>query len=62
MVCRLIALDKKPGVQPIGTGETVHYVIAKAVLSVIGEDFSLLLVLCSSVQANLQEVKLQFIQ
>ena len=38
--CHLIALDKCPGVRPIGVGETVpnRCIIAKAVLSVIKED------------------------
>ena len=34
--CRLIALDKCPGVQPIGVGEVVWRIIGKAILSVIG--------------------------
>jgi len=36
--CRLIALDKRPRVRPIGVGETVCHVIAKVVLSVLKED------------------------
>ena len=38
MACRLIALDKNPGVQPIGIGETIHRIIAKAVLCIISKD------------------------
>ena len=38
MACRLVALDKNPGVRPIGIGEVVRRIIAKAVLSVVGGD------------------------
>lgn len=36
--CRLIALNKLPGVRPIGVGETCRRIIGKAVLSVLGCD------------------------
>ena len=38
LACRLIALDKSPGVRPIGIGDTARRIIAKAVLSVVRSD------------------------
>ena len=38
LACRLIALDKNPGVQPIGIGDTAQRIIAKAVLSIVKPD------------------------
>ena len=35
MACRLIPLDKNPGVRPIGVGEFLRRIIGKAILSVI---------------------------
>ena len=36
MACRLVALDKQPGVRPLGIGEIFRRLLAKCVLSVIG--------------------------
>ena len=36
--CRLMALDKQPGVRPIGIGEVVRRIVSRAILGVIGEE------------------------
>ena len=38
MACRLIPLNKCPGVRPIGVGEIPRRIIAKAILKIIGND------------------------
>ena len=38
MACRLIALDKNPGVCPIGIGDTARRIIAKAILNITRQD------------------------
>ena len=38
VACRLMALDKCPGVRPIGIGEVVRRILGKAVLATIGNE------------------------
>ena len=38
LACRIIALDKNPGVHPIGIGDTARRIIAKAVLHITRPD------------------------
>ena len=38
VACRLLALDKSPGVRPIGVGEVLRRILGKSILSVIGPD------------------------
>ena len=38
VACRLIPLDKCPGVRPIGVGEVPRRILAKAVLRIVGQD------------------------
>ena len=37
MACRLVALDKRPRVCPVGIGETLHQVLAKLVVRAAGD-------------------------
>ena len=38
LACRLIPLDKNPGLRPIGIGETLRRILGKAVTSVLKKD------------------------
>ena len=38
LACRLVALDKQPGVRPIGISEVCRRITAKAILHVVGRD------------------------
>ena len=36
--CRLVALDKCPGVRPVGVGEVVRRIIGKTIMKVVKHD------------------------
>ena len=38
VACRLVPLDKCPGVRPIGIAETIRRIIGKAILATIGQN------------------------
>ena len=40
VACRLIPLDKNPGVRPIGIGDVPRRILAKAILYCIGDDIA----------------------
>ena len=57
VACCLIALDKQPGVRPIGVCEVVRRLVAKAVLSIIREDIMMAvgpLQLCAGQMAGVE--------
>ena len=37
MACCLVALDKRPGVRPVGIGETLHQALSKLVMRASGD-------------------------
>ena len=37
MACRLVALDKWPGVRPVGIGDTLHQALAKLIMMAAGD-------------------------
>ena len=62
VACRLIPLDKNPGVRPIGIGDVPQRILlAKAILCCIGQDIIVAAGPCRFVQGRLPDVKLLYI-
>ena len=62
VACRLIPLDKCPGVRPIGVGEVPRRIIAKAILKTIGNEWWRQLDLFNCVQAKKEAARPPYTQ
>ena len=60
VACRLIPLDKQPGVRPIGIGEVSWRIVAKAVLRLVDMDIWEACGACKYVRAVREAVRLLF--
>ena len=59
VACRLVALDKHPGIRPIGIGETARCIIGRAILTTIRDDIQEVagpLQLCAGQEAGCEAV------
>ena len=57
MVCHLVALDKRPGVRPVGIGETLRRALAKLLMRAAGEQAKTAcgnLQLCEGLKAGIE--------
>ena len=57
MACRLVALDKRPGVHPVGIGETLRRALAKLVMRAAGDQAKTAcgnLQLCAGLKAGIK--------
>ena len=57
MACRLVALDKRPGVRPVGIGETLFWALTKLIMRAAGEQAKTLcgnIQLCASLEAGIE--------
>ena len=57
MACRLVALDKRPGMRPVGIGETLRHALAKLVMREYGDQAKMVcgnLQLCEGLNACIE--------
>ena len=57
MACRLVALDKRPRVRPIGIGEMLHRSIVKIIIRTAGDQVKIAygsLQLCAGIEAGIE--------
>ena len=57
MACRLVMLDKRPGVRPVGIGETIYWALAKLVMRAAGDQAKTVcgnLQLCARLEARIE--------
>ena len=57
MACFLVALDKRPGVRPVGIGETLCQALAKLVMRAAGDQAKTVcgnLQLCAGLEAGIE--------
>ena len=57
MDCRLVALDKSPGMSPVGIGKTIHQVLAKIVMRAAGNQVKTdcgNLLLCAGIESGIE--------
>ena len=57
MACHLVALDKRPGVRPVGIGETHRQALAKLVMRAAGDQEKTVcgnLQLCAGLEASME--------
>ena len=57
MACQLVAMDKSPGVRPVGIGETLCRAIAKLIMRAVGDEAKMAygsLQLCAVLEAEIE--------
>ena len=65
MACRLVVLDKRPGVRPVGIGETLRRALAKLVMRAARDQAKMAcgnLQMCAVLEAVIEEANHAIVQ